>query len=85
MAAIDNTGYYTALGVEKTASGGEIKRAYFLLARQYHPDKNPNNPEAEQKVRIEWSPSRGGGTALTLCGWSLVSLCFSSKTARFDH
>ena len=52
MAEIDNTAFYTLLGVEKMASPGELKRAYYLKARQYHPDKNPDDPEAEKKVRL---------------------------------
>ena len=43
--------FYKVLGVGENASADEIKRAYKKLARQYHPDKNPGNKDAEEKMK----------------------------------
>ena len=48
MAYID---YYKILGVNKSASQDDIKKAFKKLARKYHPDLNPDDPNAKQRFQ----------------------------------
>ncbi|WP_213807676.1 J domain-containing protein [Granulicella sp. dw_53] len=51
MATTQTKDYYGTLGVKKTATQDEIRKAFRKLARKYHPDVNPNDKKAEEKFK----------------------------------
>src|SRR5664280_494783 len=51
MATATNKDYYGILGVKKTASADDIRKAFRKLARKYHPDVNPGDKSAEEKFK----------------------------------
>src|SRR5437899_10047073 len=51
MASTQQKDYYGVLGVKKTASSDEIRKAFRKLARKYHPDVNPGDKKSEEKFK----------------------------------
>src|SRR5450755_5149064 len=51
MATTTNKDYYATLGVKKTATSDEIRKAFRKAARRYHPDVNPGDKKAEEKFK----------------------------------
>ena len=76
--------YYEVLQVERTASGDEIKRSYRKLAMRYHPDRNPDNKEAEAKFR-EASEAYEVLVRATRNAASTTSSATRASTARPGH
>ncbi|RLB45997.1 MAG: molecular chaperone DnaJ [Deltaproteobacteria bacterium] len=63
--------YYEVLSVERTATGDEIKRAYRKKAIEFHPDRNPDNPEAEDSFKE--------------CSEAYTILSDADKRTRYDR
>lgn len=63
--------YYEVLGVSRSATEGEIKKAYRSLAVKHHPDKNPDDPHAEEKFKE--------------CAEAYAVLSDSQKRAQYDR
>ncbi|XP_019850859.1 PREDICTED: dnaJ homolog subfamily A member 3, mitochondrial-like isoform X1 [Amphimedon queenslandica] len=70
-AALCKEDYYQILGIPRTADAKEIKKAYYDLAKKYHPDRNPDNPEAAKKF--------------TKIGEAYEVLSNSEKRKRYDY
>ena len=51
MAGSGYRDYFKVLGVERTADADTVKRAFRKLARQYHPDVNPDDKDAEARFK----------------------------------
>ena len=51
---VDNEKYYKVLGVGKEANSGELKKAYYKLAKDLHPDKNQGDPDKLAQVLINF-------------------------------
>ncbi len=71
MATQAKRDYYEVLGVSREASEQEIKSSYRKLAMQYHPDRNPGNPHAEEQFKE--------------CTEAYGVLIDSEKRQRYDH
>ena len=69
--AVPKRDYYEVLGVPRGASAGEIKRSFRRLARELHPDVNPNKAEAEEQFKE--------------LGEAYQVLSDPEKRARYDH
>jgi len=52
MATTPKKDYYEILGVKKSASADDVRKAFRKLARKYHPDVNPGDKAAEERLKV---------------------------------
>jgi len=70
---VRDVGFYSLLGVDTTASSKEIKHAYYQLAKEYHPDKNPNFQDHFMKIHTAYETLYDDGSRKIYDEWGSSS------------